>query len=313
MSLIQKQGLLDPKSLALSIRQQSKILGLNRSSIYYQEAGESPLNLTLMQLLDEEYTLHPFKGVLRMVAYLHELDYEVNEKRVRRLLRKMGILAIYPKKKLSKSNPNHKKYPYLLKDLDITEPNHVWCSDITYIRLKTGFVYLVAIMDWYSRYVLSWRLSNSLDTSFCIEALEDALLSFGQPEIMNTDQGSQYTSESFTGVLLANGITISMDGRGRAFDNIFIERLWRSVKYEEVYIHEYNSAKEAKKRLGEYFDFYNYERHHQGLDNQKPAELYFGKPFPITGNNVTEKHRQNINKVKHKIKLFTGQKQEFIN
>ena len=256
---------------------------------------------------------HPFKGVLRMVAYLRELDYDVNEKRVRRLLRKMGILAIYPKKNLSKSSPNHKKYPYLLKNLDITTPNHVWCSDITYIRLKQGFIYLVAIMDWYSRYVLSWRLSNSLDTSFCIEALEDALLLFGQPEIMNTDQGSQYTSESFTGVLLANGITISMDGRGRAFDNIFIERLWRSVKYEEVYIHEYNSVKEAKKRLGEYFDFYNYERHHQGLDNQKPAELYFGKSFPITGNNITEKHRQIINKVKHKIKLFTGHKQELIN
>ena len=234
-----------------------------------------------MRLMDEEYTCHPFKGVLRMAAYLRELGYCVNTKRVRRLLRLMGLEAIYPKKNLSKANLAHKKYPYLLKDLSINKPNQVWCTDITYIRLAQGFVYLVAVMDWFSRYVLSWRLSNSLDTSFCIEALEDALLFYGVPEIFNSDQGVQFTSEAFTGLLLGNGIKISMDAKGRAFDNIFIERLWRSVKYEEVYLKEYISMKDAKAGLENYFNFYNLERHHQHLDYKKPADVYFNKVIPL--------------------------------
>jgi putative transposase len=254
---------------------------LNRSHLYYPAAGENEYNLLIMKLMDEEYTRYPFKGVLKMTAYLKELEHNVNIKRVRRLLRLMGLEAIYPKKNLSKAQAGHKKYPYLLNGLNITRPNQVWSSDITYIRLAQGFVYLTAIMDWYSRYVLSWRLSNSLDASFCIDALEDALMLYGFPEIFNSDQGCQYTSDAFTGILLANGIKISMDGRGRAFDNIFIERLWRSVKYEEVYLHDYFSVKEAKENLYNYFNFYNYARYHQSLEYKKPAEIYFGKKIPV--------------------------------
>ena len=240
-----------------------------------------------MRLLDEEYTRHPFKGVLRMQAWLGDLGYCVNTKRVRRLLRVMGLEAVYPQKSLSQSNRWHKKYPYLLKGLSISRPNQVWSTDITYMRLSQGFVYLVAVMDWYSRYVLSWRLSTSLDTTFCLEALEDALMIYGFPEIFNSDQGVQFTSEAFTGLLLANEIKMSMDGKGRAFDNIFIERLWRSVKYEEVYLKEYVSIKEAKDGLKNYFTFYNFERHHQHLDYKKPAEVYLNKLIPVCSvNNV---------------------------
>lgn len=212
---------------------------------------ESPENSYLMRLLDEEYTRHPFKGVRRMVVYLQECGHWVNEKRIRRLLRLMGLEAVYPKMNLSHSNSAHKKYPYLLKYLDIIKPNQVWCADITYIRLFQDFIYLVVIMDWYSRYVLSWHLSNSLDSSFCLEAFEDALMFYGFPEIVNSDR-VQFTSEEFTVLSLSNGIKMSMDAKGRAFDHIFIERLWRSVKYEEVYLHEYNSIAQAKAgfRLG---------------------------------------------------------------
>lgn len=190
----------------------------------------------------------------------------------------MGLMAIYPRKRnLSESYYGHKKYPYLLKNLEVIKPKQVFCADITYIRLKKGFIYLVAVMDWYSRYVLSWQISNTLEASFCVEALQDALLYYGQPEIFNTDQGAQFTSEAFTRVLLENGVKISMDAKGRAFDNIFIERLWRSVKYEEVFLHDYYSAIEAKQRLREYFKYYNHKRHHQGLDYKTPAEVYFGK------------------------------------
>lgn len=265
----------------LSLRQQCKLLSINRSSLYYKPCGEAEYNIELMRLLDEEYTRHPFKGVIKMVVYLQELGHQVNPKRIRRLLRLMGLEAVYPKKNLSKSCISHKKYPYLLNGLEINRPNQVWCSDITYIRLTQGFVYLVAIMDWYSRYVLSWKLSNTLDALFCVEALEEALMLYGFPEIFNSDQGVQYTSEIFTGILLNNAIQISMDAKGRAFDNIFIERLWRTVKYEEVYLRDYASAKEAKENLAVYFNFYNYERHHQALDYQKPAEIYFGKKLPV--------------------------------
>jgi putative transposase len=273
--------MIDPSDKQLSLREQCKLLGLSRSSLYYQAKAESAENVQMMRLMDEEYTRYPFKGVLRMQAYLRELGYCVNVKRVRRLLRVMGLEAIYPKKNLSKANAAHKKYPYLLKDLSITKPNHVWCTDITYVRLAQGFVYLVAIMDWFSRYVLSWRLSNSLDSSFCIEALEEALLLYGSPEIFNSDQGVQFTSETFTRLLLNHDIKISMDAKGRAFDNIFIERLWRSVKYEEIYLKDYASVKEAKSGLGRYFDFYNFKRHHQHLAYKKPAEVYFNRVIPL--------------------------------
>lgn len=281
MSLEEKLSMIDKSHKNLSMRQQCQLIGLNRSNLYYDAAGESKENLLLMRLLDEEYTRHPFKGVLRMEAYLYDLGYCVNTKRVRRLLRLMGLEAIYPKRNLSKSSQGHKKYPYLLNGVKIDRANQVWSTDITYIRLSQGFVYLVAIIDWYSRYVLSWRLSNSMDSTFCIEALEDALMIYGFPDIFNSDQGSQFTSEAFTGLLLANKIKISMDAKGRAFDNIFIERLWRSVKYEEVYLKDYATVKEAKAGLGCYFNFYNFARHHQHLDYKKPAEVYLNKKIPV--------------------------------
>lgn len=231
-----------------------------------------------MNLIDEEYTRHPFIGIIKTTKYLGDLGHKVNVKRIRRLTRMMGILAIYPRKKnLSKANLEHKIYPYLLNGLVITRPNQVWSTDITYIKLMHGFIYLVAVLDWYSRFVLSWRVSNTLDTSFCIEALEEAITLYGIADIFNTDQGSQFTSKDFTKIILDSGMKISMDGRGRVFDNIFTERLWRTVKYEEVFINSYQSILEAKNRLGNYFYFYDYERHHQALNYKKPAEVHFGR------------------------------------
>lgn len=295
--------MIDVNNEILSVRKQCELLGLNRSSLYYQPVGEHEYNLLLIRLLDEEYTRHPFKGVEKMVAYLEELGHRVNPKRIRRLLRLMGLEAIYPKKNLSAPNVSHKKYPYLLTGLEIKHSNQVWCSDITYIRLSPGFVYLVAVMDWYSRYVLSWKLSNTLDATFCIEALEEALMCYGFPEIFNSDQGVQYTSDAFTGLLLANGINISRDAKGRAFDNIFIERLWRTVKYEEVYLRDYASAKEAKEQLTRYFKFYNFERHHQALDYKKPAEIYFGMKLPVDYVNPVDNSLLVPRKVTHRINV----------
>lgn len=229
-----------------------------------------------MRLIDEEYTRHPFYGTRRLTAWLKRKGHEVNIKRVRRLMRDMGIEAIYQKPNLSKAFPEHKKYPYLLKNIVIDHPDQVWSSDITYIRMKHGFIYLTAVMDWFSRYVLSFEVSTTLDTGFCIEALEKAL-NISKPEIFNTDQGSQFTSEAFTGCLKSNGITISMDGKGRAFDNIFVERLWRSVKYEEVYLNDYETVKNAIVGLFRYFEFYNKERVHQALEYQTPYEVYAKK------------------------------------
>lgn len=229
-----------------------------------------------MRLIDEEYTRHPFYGTRRLTAWLRREGHEVNIKRVRRLMRDMGIEAIYQKPNLSKAFPEHKKYPYLLKNIVIDHPDQVWSSDITYIRMKHGFIYLTAVMDWFSRYVLSFEVSTTLDTGFCIEALEKAL-NISNPEIFNTDQGSQFTSEAFTGCLKSNGITISMDGKGRAFDNIFVERLWRSVKYEEVYLNDYETVKNAIVGLFRYFEFYNKERVHQALEYQTPYEVYAKK------------------------------------
>jgi len=262
----------------ISLMRQCELVGLPRSSYYYEPAGESTLNLELMRLIDEQYTRTPFYGVPRMTEVLRGMGYPIGHKRIERLMGFMGLQAICPKKNLSKAVAGHKKYPYLLRNLSIDHPDHVWASDITYIRLRGGFLYLVAIMDWFTRYVLSWRLSNTLDSYFCIEALEEALERYGQPEIFNTDQGAQFTSDKFTAVLEKRGVKISMDGRGRAFDNIMVERLWRSVKYEEVYLKDYCTPGEAFEGLGDYFDFYNNERLHQSLGYKPPRSFY-----PIEG------------------------------
>jgi len=259
----------------LSISRQCELLSFARSSLYYRTVGESEYNELLMRLIDEQYTCAPFYGIRRMTAWLWREGHRVNHKRVGRLMRLMGIAAIYPKPRLSVADKEHKKYPYLLKNLDITRPDQVWCTDITYIRLRQGFVYLAAVMDWYSRYVISWELSITLETGSCLAALEGALET-GRPEIFNSDQGAQFTSQDFTGRLLDEDIRISMDGRGRVFDNIFIERLWRSVKYEEVYLHDYQTVAEAREGLGRYFEFYNTERLHQALSYSTPLEIYKG-------------------------------------
>jgi putative transposase len=234
------------------------------------------LNLALMKLIDEQYTRTPFYGSPRVTWMLRSKGYGVNHKRVERLMHLMGISAIYPKPRTSHPNPENKVYPYLLKGLEITRPNQVWCADITYIRMLHGFLYLFAIMDWYSRYVLAWELSNTLDSSFCLAGVQTAL-AIAKPEIFNTDQGSQFTAQDFTNILITNDIQISMDGRGRAFDNIFVERLWRTVKYEEVYLHDYQNGREAYQQLSKYFRFYNEERPHQALDYGTPGGLWRGE------------------------------------
>jgi len=268
--------LVDPNHGELSIRRQCDLLSLPRSSYYYREQEETALNLELMRLLDEQYILTPYYGVPRMTQWLRRKGYEVNPKRVRRLLRLMGLEAVYPKPRLSQAHPGHKKYPYLLRDLAITRPNQVWAADITYIRLQRGFAYLVAIIDWYSRYVVAWELDITLEADFCVQALDRALLS-GRCEIFNTDQGSQFTSTEFTKRLQEAGIRISMDGRGRVFDNIFIERLWRTLKYEEVYLKSYQTVREAKREIGSFLFRYNQERLHQALGYNTPSEVYHGR------------------------------------
>jgi putative transposase len=266
--------MIEPNHKKISVVRQCELLSLSRSSYYYVSGKDDVYNRILMNLIDEQYTRTPFYGVAKMTAWLHRQGHLVNQKRVRRLMRLMGLEALYPKPNLSKVSPAHKKYPYLLKNMVIDHPDQVWTADITYIRMQQGFIYLVAIMDWYSRYVLSWEISITLDAGFCNEAMERALQS-SQPEIMNTDQGVQFTSSAFIGILEDKNIKISMDGRGRAFDNIFVERLWRSVKYEEVYLHQYTTVSEARHNLKRYFHFYNTERPHQALDYRTPYELYF--------------------------------------
>ena len=258
-----------------SLRQQCQLLGVNRSSLYYQPVGESDENLLLMRLLDEQYTRTPFYGVLKMTEWLRLQDHQVNPKRIRRLLRHMGLEAIYQKPNTSESNPEHKVFPYLLRGVVINRCNQVWSTDITYIRLARGFVYLMAVIDWYSRYVLGWALSTTLDANFCIEAVGE-LLAEQCCEIFNTDQGAQFTTPRFTQPLLDNTIKVSMDGRGRALDNIFVERLWRSVKYECVYLQEFQTVRQAREGLAEYFRFYNQERLHQSLDYKTPEQVYLG-------------------------------------
>jgi len=249
------------------------LVGLARASYYYQPVGESAEELALLRLLDEQYTRTPFYGVRRMTWVLRQQGYAVNPKRVRRLLRKLGLVALAPQPGTSRAAPAHPVYPYRLRGVTIERVNQVWSSDITYVRLQGGFAYLAAVLDWHSRYVLSWALSNSLEVGFCLDVLE-AALARGQPEIFNTDQGAQFTSPAFTGRLLAAGVPISMDGRGRALDNVFVERLWRSVKYEDIYLRGYGMVPELNQGLVRYFTFYNHERLHQSLEYRTPAVVY---------------------------------------
>lgn len=274
--LEERKQLIDEERGKYSLRKQCLLLGINRPSLYYKPVGISERDQKMMNLLDEQYTTMPFYGVIKMTKFLRGKEYIVGKDHVRTLLRNMGLAAVHPKPNLSKPHPEHTVYPYLLKDVTIERPNQVWSTDITYVRLGQGFAYLTAIIDWYSRYVLSWRLSNTLDNSFCLEALEEALALHGSPEIFNTDQGSQFTSRDFIDVLAAKNISISMDGKGRAFDNIFVERLWRSVKYENIYLNCYQNIPEARNGLGIYFEFYNEVRFHQSLDYQTPERFYFG-------------------------------------
>ena len=267
--------MLEPGHKEISLRRQCRLLGLSRSTAYYRPRAERPETLAVQEAIDAQYTARPFYGVARMTAQLRRDGWRINPKRVRWLMRRMGLSAIYPKPRLSLSGEGHPIYPYLLRGLNIDRPDQVWASDITYIRLRGGFVYLTVVMDWHSRYVLSWELSNSLDAAFCMEALERAL-AISQPAIFNTDQGAQYTSEAFTGRLKKANVRISMDGRGRVYDNIFVERLWRTVKYEEVYLHHYEDMDEAWSALARYFRFYNRERPHQALAWRTPHEVYFG-------------------------------------
>ena len=258
----------------MSIVRQCQLLDLPRASLYYEPRGETDENLRYMRLIDEEYTRHPYYGTRRMTEWLKREGYPANRKRVSRLMQLMGLAAIYPGPRLSRGDES-KKYPYLLGNLKIDHPNQVWCTDITYIRLRTGFVYLTAVMDWYSRYVLSWKLSTNLEVGFCLEALDEALRR-GHPKIFNSDQGVQFTSRDFTGRLEKENVRISMDGRGRVFDNIMIERLWRSVKYEEVYLKDYETVRECREGLSAYWSHYNEGRPHQSLDYHTPGELYYG-------------------------------------
>ena len=269
-----------PDKQSPTVQRQCDLLGLSRSTAYYQPQVDSQrraFELKLLGLVDQLYTDQPSRGRYGMRdALAEEHGIQVNHKRIRRLMRKLGIEAIYPKprKNTSAANKQHQKYPYLLKALEITRPDQVWCADITYIRLAGGFVYLVAVMDWYSRYVLSWELSNTLDAAFCVETLQRALASGRRPQVFNTDQGSQFTSEAFTGLLTRHGVAISMDGVGRAFDNIMVERLWRTVKYEDVYMRDYQNPAEARFGLRRYFEHYNHRRRHRSLDRKTPAAVY---------------------------------------
>jgi len=268
----------DPK---LSVSRQCRLLCLNRSSYYYKNKPVKPEDLKLMRLIDEQYLKTPSWGSRSMRNHLRRLGYKINRKRVQRLMRLMGLEAIYPKPKTSRPHPAHKVYPYLLRNMVVERPNQVWAADITYIPMNRGFMYLVAVMDWHSRKVLSWRISNTLDTEFCTEAVEEALGRYGAPEIFNTDQGAQFTSNEFSELLKSHKVQISMDGRGRVQDNIFIERLWWTLKYQYLYLWSFNNGTELRQGLGQWFEFYNSERCHQALDNLTPDEVYFDLPHPF--------------------------------
>jgi putative transposase len=294
--------MIDPVEKNISIRRQCEVIGISRSSYYYNKGEfKSEENELYMSLIDQKYLELPFYGSRRMTDYLRRSGYPVNRKRVNRLMQVMGIQAIYPRPRTSQKGKDHKIFPYLLRGITIDRINKVWAADITYIPMKKGFMYLVAIMDWISRFVMSWELSNTLDSEFCVYALKNAL-KFGIPDIFNTDQGSQFTSNDFTGHLLSAGIKISMDGRGRVMDNIFIERLWRTLKYEDIYIKDYETVKELREGLHRYFNFYNYERPHQSLDYKTPAMVYFGENnvYKMNGYLEEEKSYSHIHKKKEK-------------
>ena len=283
----------------LSLSRQCELVSISRSSIYYRPKGESEENLALMRRIDAVFLKYPFYGSRQMVRHLRREGFVVGRHRVRRLMRLMGLEAIYQAPKTSRPHPEHRVYPYRLKGLVIEQPDHVWCADITYIPVRCGFLYLVAIMDWASRHALAWRLSNTMDARFCVEALNEALARHGRPAIFNTDQGSQFTSFGFTGVLKAAEVTISMDGRGRCMDNIFIERLWRSLKYEAVYLHELTDGFRAERVIGAWIDFYNTERPHSALGGRTPAEAYAaGRPVEMWTRLAPcpHLHRRNSNK-----------------
>ncbi len=287
MSVERRRAVVNRRHPSLSVVRQCKLLDISRSGLYYQPVGISEEDLTLMKLIDRQYLATPFYGARRMAVWLRHQSYKVNRKHVRRLMGIMGLKAIYRHPRTSKPTPGHKVYPYLLSGLEITRPNQVWAADITYIPMARGFLYLVAIIDWYSRYVLSWRLSNTMDNDFCVNALEEALRK-GRPDIFNTDQGAQFTSEAFTGLLKRHGVKISMDGKGSYSDNLFIERLWRTVKYEEVYLKAYQDARDARVGIGAYFRFYNAERPHQALGYRTPAEVFTSIPVEETYGGVIE-------------------------
>ena len=269
----QRRALLDPEH-SLSLRRQCELLSVSRSGLYYEQVPPDAEELKLMRLIDELHLKHPFFGSRMMTQTLKRQKHPVNRKRVQRLMRLMGLESMAPQPYTSGPTPEHPVYPYLLRGLRIDRINQVWAADITYIPLARGFAYLVAVIDWYSRRVLAWRLSNTMETSFCIEALQEALARFGSPEIFNTDQGAQFTAESFTSALRARGIKISMDGKGRFVDNIFVERLWRSLKYEAVYLNPYDSVADAREGIGRYLAFFNDERPHQALGYQTPSSFY---------------------------------------
>ena len=273
--------MIKPANQDLSVSRQCRLLKINRSTYYYKKKPIKPIDLKLMKLIDKQYLKTPTWGSRSMRNHLRRLGYKINRKRVQRLMRLMGLEAIYPKRRTSRPYPGHKIYPYLLRNLKIDRPNQVWAADITYIPMSRGFMYLVAVMDWHSRKVLSWRLSNTLDSDFCVEALEDAVNRFGTPDIFNTDQGAQFTSNAFTDVLKHHDIKISMDGRGRVQDNIFVERLWWTVKYHYIYLYAFENGLQLRNGLNEWFRFYNQDRSHQALDNLTPDEVYYNLPHPF--------------------------------
>ena len=277
MSRVERKAMIAPDHPGLSLSRQCRLVSISRSSFYYAPKGESPENLTLMRRIDELFLKYPFYGSRQMARQLRREGVVAGRHRVRRLMGLMSLEAIYQAPKTSTPHPGHRIYPYLLRDVTVVRPDHVWCADITYIPVRRGFLYLVAIMDWATRHVLAWRLSNTLDAGFCVEALREAMARYGKPEIFNTDQGSQFTSLDFSGVLKDAGIAISMDGRGRCLDNIFIERLWRSLKYEAVYLHELSDGFAAQRVIGEWIGFYNNGRPHSGLGGKTPAEAYCAK------------------------------------
>ena len=282
MSRGERKAMIAPGRSGLSLSRQCRLLSISRSSFYYAPMGESPENLALMRRIDELFLKYPFYGSRQMTRQLWREGVPVGRHRVRRLMRLMGLAAIYQAPRTSTPHPVHRIYPYLLRNLTVERPDHVWCADITYIPVRRGFLYLVAIMDWATRHVLAWRLSNTMDAGFCVEALKEAMARYGRPEIFNTDQGSQFTSFEFTGSLKGAGVAISMDGRGRCMDNIFIERLWRSLKYEAIYLHELTDGFVAERVIATWLDFYNTERPHSALDGATPAEAYWaGRPVDM--------------------------------